>query len=164
MRPKPKFTLAAGTLFIWITPNREKPNKSPVILFLSQSIERGIMSVQDRKQYGISLKWKQWITLPSKERFEKCKLNQGKIFHWWALIPPISPGHLYCRCHIEFLKTIQIGKATSKGTDGADWYLYFAKQLPNYYITKAEAEALGFKSKMGNGKFEYCSPRKNDWR
>ena len=106
--------------------------------------------MKDRQRYGISLKWKQWIIFPSKELCENCEINQGKIFPILAPLPPISPGHLYCRCHIELLRTITVGNATKKGIDGADWYLYYAKQLPDYYITKTEAEDLGYKRKLGN--------------
>ena len=37
-----------------------------------------------------------------------------------------------------------------KGKNGADWWLYYKKRLPNGYITKEQAEKLGWKKRKGN--------------
>lgn len=42
------------------------------------------------------------------------------------------------------------GYATRKGFDGADYWLKQYQRLPEYYITKEEAIALGWVSVLGN--------------
>ncbi len=43
-----------------------------------------------------------------------------------------------------------MGNATIDGDNGADWHLKYTGQLPDYYITKAEAKQLGWISSKGN--------------
>lgn len=63
---------------------------------------------------------------------------------------PAPPLHLNCRCIIELLKALDAGMATNVGIKGADWCLMFYGKLPDYYITKKEAERLGYISYLGN--------------
>ena len=37
-----------------------------------------------------------------------------------------------------------------KGKNGADWWLYYKKRLPGDYITKKQAEKLGWENEKGN--------------
>ena len=48
------------------------------------------------------------------------------------------------------MKSLFAGEATSKKQEGADWYLKYKRILPDYYITKSEAEKLGYRSYLGN--------------
>lgn len=56
------------------------------------------------------------------------------------MLPPL---HLCCRCTLEKLEAIVAGNATKNGTDGADYWLEYFNQLPNYYISRPQLEALG---------------------
>ncbi len=42
------------------------------------------------------------------------------------------------------------GTATDDGTNGAGWYLKFKHRLPEYYISRQDAKALGWNPKSGN--------------
>ncbi|MBO5505624.1 MAG: ribonuclease [Clostridia bacterium] len=63
---------------------------------------------------------------------------------------PAPPLHRKCRCIIEKLRVLLAGTATNNGLDGADWHLKHNGRLPDYYITKKEAEKIGYKSYLGN--------------
>ena len=48
------------------------------------------------------------------------------------------------------MKAVTAGEATSKGKNGADWWLANYQNLPPYYLTEKQAKALGWKPKRGN--------------
>ena len=50
------------------------------------------------------------------------------------------------------------GTATDNGKDGADWWLENYASLPDYYITRDDAEKAGWKRKLGN--FDKVMPGK----
>ena len=58
--------------------------------------------------------------------------------------------HERCRCIILWMQAIIAGNATDKGKDGADYWLKHYNELPDYYITKEDAEKLGWVSFIGN--------------
>ncbi len=65
--------------------------------------------------------------------------------------PPVGPPlHPNCECVLEALPLIEAGKATDKGEEGADYWLLVYCELPDYYITKEEAERLGWIPEEGN--------------
>lgn len=57
---------------------------------------------------------------------------------------PEPPRHPNCRCEISPMTAIMAGTATENGREGADWTLMHQGELPDYYVTKAEAEAKGW--------------------
>ena len=63
--------------------------------------------------------------------------KQKKIYDINEFIFPEPPLHLRCRCIIERMETFLAGTATTKGRNGADWYLKHYGKLPNYYIMHA---------------------------
>ena len=92
-----------------------------------------------------------WQTIDDDKRCTPCKKMHGKIFEKkGGLISKIKKKHIFCRCILVTLKAMRAGTATGKGTSGADWYLKYMKKLPSYYITEAEAKALGWQNKKGN--------------
>ena len=105
-----------------------------------------------------STKWKNWVTQIDEKTCKPCKANNGKIYEIAETITPSPPLHPHCRCTIERLKSLFAGEATDKKQEGADWYLKYKGVLPDYYITKVEAEQLGYKSYLGN--LNEISPKK----
>ena len=73
-----------------------------------------------------------------------CKSYHGKIWPIDKTPDEEPPLHPHCRCAILLMDTINAGTATIGGLDGADWYLKYYSKLPDYYITKAEAEKSGW--------------------
>jgi len=96
-----------------------------------------------------SSEWKTWIAELDLSTCLDCKNRHGKIYaaDEFAEEPPI---HEYCRCIIKYLLAILVGNATINGKNGADMWVYLTGQLPDYYITKEQAKALGWKSWKGN--------------
>ena len=77
----------------------------------------------------------------------ECKRKHGEIYPIDE-VPPIEPPlHINCRCTIEILEAILAGSATTKGEEGADYYVAYHGKLPEYYVTKDDAENIhGWKS------------------
>lgn len=51
------------------------------------------------------------------------------------------------------MKAVEHGEATRDGENGADYILFAQGKLPDYYITRAEAIALGWKSSKPLAKY-----------
>ena len=79
-----------------------------------------------------------------------CRKNHGKIYEVDEFVSTFPPVHPNCRCEIKLLEALFAGNATNEGINGADWYLKVYGELPDYYITKEEAEKLGYRSYLGN--------------
>lgn len=99
---------------------------------------------------GYSTKWKAWKAVLDLKTCLNCRKNHGKIYYINEIVSPTPPIHPYDRCTIERLMSLLAGTATKEGINGADWYLKFYSKLPAYYITKKDAEALGYKAYLGN--------------
>lgn len=94
--------------------------------------------------------YKYWKSIIDLKRCRKCKDSHGQIYEMNEVVEPEPPIHDHCRCIIAVLEAVLAGKATRNGLNGADaWLMDFGK-LPPYYITFEEAEALGYKSRLGN--------------
>lgn len=102
--------------------------------------------------------WKTWVAHLDFYTCARCRTNHGKIFHIDEKVLHAPPLHENCRCIIKLLKTINAGEATNNKIYGADWYLKHYKRLPDYYITKDEAQKLGWKPILGN--LNHVAPRK----
>ena len=97
-----------------------------------------------------STKWKMWRAKLDYKTCLNCRNNNGKIYDIDEIVYPAPPLHPNCRCAIERLRVLLAGTATNDEINGADWYLKNYGKLPSYYITKAKAEELGYKSYLGN--------------
>ena len=97
-----------------------------------------------------STKWKTWKSSIDIKTCIPCRERHGKIYHLSDAVIPAPPLHINCRCIIEKLQSIFAGTATSKGLDGADWYLKHYHKLPAYYITKKDAIKNGYAPHLGN--------------
>lgn len=61
--------------------------------------------------------------------------------------------HPFCRCFCAPIHSVFAGLATKNGTAGADWWLKYNGTLPDYYITKDELVALGWRQGDRPSKF-----------
>ncbi|MCD7723199.1 MAG: phage head morphogenesis protein [Clostridiales bacterium] len=92
--------------------------------------------------------WKRWITHIGPNTCFYCFTQNGVIL-------PIDedidiPVHPNCHCEITTKIAIIAGTATVDGDNGADYYLKYSGQLPDYYITINDAKKLGWKAFLGN--------------
>lgn len=97
-----------------------------------------------------SEKWKQWLAEDDEKTCKRCFDKQGKIYSVFTDIPKKPPLHFFCRCVLVQMLAILAGEATTKGSMGADWFLLYFNRLPDYYISRNEAESLGWNKKKGN--------------
>lgn len=106
-----------------------------------------------------SNRWRHWKATIDLKTCIACLNHHGRIYRKDEYIQQEPPLHLFCRCVIEAMKAVEHGKATRDGENGADYTLYTQGKLPDYYITRAEAIALGWKSSkpLTNMPLEKCS-------
>ena len=98
----------------------------------------------------LSNKYLNWSTCLDLTTCKQCRSLHGKIYLVDENIHPIPPLHPNCHCLIIPLKAIYVGQATTKGKDGADWWLMLFGELPDYYVSYNEAKACGWNPHKGN--------------
>ncbi len=108
-------------------------------------------------KYNKSSKWKEYKLGATLTHCATCYDRNNKIYEAYYNEPKL-PEHDNCKCYLEWLKSLGVGKATELGINGADFYLKYYGRLPEYYITKQEAKSLGWKSYKGN--FDKVAPGK----
>ena len=105
--------------------------------------------IPDLYLIGISRNFKNWQSAYLDiVTCQECRKRHGEVFNFD--VKPPKPEHERCRCIVVPMRTKEAGSATEKGFDGADAWLMYRKMLPNYYITKEEANALGYSRKKQN--------------
>ena len=87
-----------------------------------------------------SSEYKNWITILDIKTCLECKSRHGAIYLLNETVSPEPPLHPHCRCEIEKLKAIYAGEATTKLKNGADWWMKYFGELPDYYISINEAK------------------------
>ena len=98
---------------------------------------------------GDSAKWKNWQAMYiDVKTCEDCRTKHGKIYSFNA--ERYQGEHERCRCFIAPMRTKEVGSATDKGFDGADAWLMYRNRLPDYYVTKEDAKAKGYRRKKNN--------------
>lgn len=98
----------------------------------------------------VSENWKFWYAILDIRTCGICRKNYGKIYEMDEPVYPPLPIHPNDRCCILPLPALQAGEATDNGTDGADWHLACYGELPDYYVTIADAKQNGWVPKLGN--------------
>ena len=94
--------------------------------------------------------WKIWRATITANTCYDCASMNGKIFSVDDELIDAVPVHPNCKCVIEALLGVMAGTVTDDGESGADVYLAEYGRLPEYYITKEEAESAGWKRNRGN--------------
>ncbi len=96
--------------------------------------------------------WAMWRAFIKLTTCMECYLRNGRVYSYDDLIIIGKPGQLHpnCGCRLEKMQAIDAGTATALGTNGADWWIKYLGELPNYYISKEYAKALGWINVKGN--------------
>ena len=97
-----------------------------------------------------STRWRNWIAELDLRTCLRCRNLHGKVFDADEMIYEEPPLHDRCRCRIEQLIAVFPGYATRNGLEGADYWLKYYGKLPEYYLTKQEAKANGWRAAIGN--------------
>ena len=96
-------------------------------------------------------KWVKWESQNDITTCVECKKLHGKIFATKEVEAiALWPRHQFCRCKLDGMDVLPAGYATQDGLNGADYWLIHNGKLPKNYITKKEAEKLGWKNNKGN--------------
>lgn len=117
---------------------------------LKESLENFFEDVT--KKYNLSKQWKEYLLGFRKTHCYVCAKRLYKVYDVSSLeyLSLGLPEHSNCGCHLDWLRSIDVGQATKLGVNGADFYLKYFQKLPNYYITKQYAYGLGWKPWLGN--------------
>ena len=97
--------------------------------------------------------YQNWITIIDIKTCPVCLSFHGKIFDNSTPISVNCPVHDRCRCSIEKMKAVKAGNGTKDGKNGADYWIMYRSALPEYYISKDELVALGWKAGRSPAKF-----------
>ena len=97
-----------------------------------------------------STQWLERTSVKDERRCKPCEEEHGKIISVREQSNYRVESHPNCRCYLTPLTVIEAGYATKDGVNGADYWLYYNRELPGYYITKDQAKALGWNRKKGN--------------
>ena len=98
-----------------------------------------------------SRNWITWRAMIQPTTCPECYTRNGRIYSFDDLGKIGKPQlHPNCRCWLERMAAVRAGNATDLGTNGADWWLKYLHELPDYYITKEDARQLGWSDVLGN--------------
>lgn len=89
--------------------------------------------------------WKYWRAVLDGKLCPRCFEHHGKIYAMNERPLVVPELHENCRCAILPMMAIIPGGATKAGRDGADYWLVNFGGLPDYYISKDELRALGWR-------------------
>lgn len=101
-------------------------------------------------EIGKSKNFQNWIAHLDLRTCKMCRNMHGKI---WCMgeEPEVRPQlHKHCRCEIKACETIKAGTATVNKNNGADWYLKYESELPDYYLTAEQAKSVGWIPALAN--------------
>ena len=73
-------------------------------------------------KYNKSPKWKEYKLGATLSHCDICYDRNNKIYEAYYDEPEL-PEHHGCKCYLEWLKSLGVGKATELGINGADFYL-----------------------------------------
>lgn len=83
-----------------------------------------------------SVNWITWRAIIKPTTCPECFTRNGRIYSVDDLIRIGEPQlHPNCGCWLERMEAIKAGMATELGTNGADWWIKYVNELPDYYIS-----------------------------
>ena len=107
--------------------------------------------LQDRRLFGNSTKWANWMSQLAGNTCQLCVEQHGKIIDISELNDnPNVNAHFLCQCVYVPMRTIPAGHATNMGHNGADAQLFYYNTLPSYYVNKDAAYTAGWKNTYKN--------------
>lgn len=123
-----------------------------VLAVIPSQTSKGLLDIYIPKT-TVSRLWKHQKAQLDLKTCADCIAHHGTVYHVDEFVPDEPPLHEFCRCLIEMMDAITPGDATRDGENGADYYLRFYGALPDYYITRSDLIALGWKSSKPPAKY-----------
>ncbi len=93
----------------------------------------------------LSKNYKHWISMLDPKTCLACLSMHGKIYGIYENPEPKPPLHPLCRCVIMTMEALKAGTATENKLDGADFWLKYIGNLPEYYLSQEDFKTLGWK-------------------
>lgn len=107
--------------------------------------------LQDRDLHGNSVNFANWMSQLTLYTCKYCTQHHDTIIDISYLGNREEvAAHPRCKCVYVPMRTKTAGTATNQKFDGADYFLFYFQQLPDYYISKKQAKQLGWQSWKGN--------------
>lgn len=92
-----------------------------------------------------SRNYQNWIATLDLKTCPQCHSRHGQIYETGEIPDEKPPLHPNCRCEIKPMQAVKAGNGTKDGQNGADWWLKYYADLPEYYITEEELRGLGWR-------------------
>lgn len=92
-----------------------------------------------------SRNYKNWIAVLDLKTCLECRDRHGQIYRMDEMPDIEPPLHPNCRCDIKPMEAVEAGYGTKDGENGADYWMKYFADLPEYYIIEDELAALGWK-------------------
>ena len=100
-----------------------------------------------------SRNYKNWVATLDLKTCPKCRSRHGQIYQMDETPDTEPPFHPNCRCKIKSMEAVIAGEGTKDGQNGADYWMKYIADLPDYYITRDELLSLGWEKGKSPAKF-----------
>lgn len=117
-----------------------------------QYVEKGLLDTFEPITTQSS-NYKNWKAELDLKTCIDCRSRHGQIYRIDEVVDPAPPLHNNCRCDIIPMESIEAGNATKNNNDGADYWLKYFGEIPEYYITKEELIKYGWSNGKNPSKF-----------
>ena len=94
-----------------------------------------------------------WVATLDLKTCPKCRSRHGQIYQMDETPDTEPPFHPNCRCKIKSMEAVIAGEGTKDGQNGADYWMKYIADLPDYYITRDELLSLGWEKGKSPAKF-----------
>lgn len=102
--------------------------------------------------------YKNWVAVLDLKTCLECRARHGQIYRMDETPDIEPPLHPNCRCEIKPMDAVIAGQGTKDGQNGADYWMKYFADLPEYYMTENDLRELGWRKGKSPAKF---APGKN---
>lgn len=110
----------------------------------TSAVEKGRLDTFDPVTF-LSKNFMNWRAKLDMKTCAECRNLHGMVLELDEVVDFQPPLHNNCRCAIVPLDAVAAGNATKNGEDGADFWLKYSGELPDYYISFESARKVGWR-------------------
>lgn len=97
--------------------------------------------------------YKNWVAVLDLKTCLECRARHGQIYRMDEMPDIEPPLHPNCRCEIKPMDAVIAGQGTKDGQNGADYWMKYFADLPEYYMTENDLRELGWRKGKAPAKF-----------
>ena len=97
--------------------------------------------------------YKNWVAVLDLKTCLECRARHGQIYRMDETPDIEPPLHPNCRCEIKPMDAVIAGQGTKDGQNGADYWMKYFADLPEYYMTENDLRELGWRKGKAPAKF-----------